>query len=274
MGITASMVRELREMTGLGMMDCKKALAENEGDFDQARDWLRKRGAVVAEKKLGRAATEGSIAAGINGKFGVLVELNTETDFVAHNDDFKKFASQVASIVANNGSVSEDISLIVCKDTGDTLEKMRQVGTMQLGENIQFGKVSSIEAKGTLYTYIHHDLSIGVIADLEGGDEQLGRDICLQIAAMKPKYVSADQISATEAAKEKEIYTAQAKQSGKPPEVIEKMVVGRLKKYFAEISLAEQAFVKQPEITVAKVLKEKNAKIHNFICLLLSGGAS
>ena len=270
MEITAAMVRQLRERTGLGMMDCKKALAENDGDFEKARDWLRKRGATVADKKSGRSTGAGCIAASIREGFGCLVQVSSETDFVSRNDDFIKFAQEVAEALAAGGDKpGEPADLQV---GGQGVEQLRQAAAMRLGENILIGQVRSLSAKGKLYSYVHHDGSIGVLADIDGGDERFGRDICLHIAAMLPMAVGAADVPEEEIAREREIYAAQAEESGKPPETVAKMIDGRLRKYMASITLLDQQFVKNPDLTVGKHLEQNSAQVHAFATLSLAAG--
>ncbi|MCY4325868.1 MAG: translation elongation factor Ts [Betaproteobacteria bacterium] len=268
MEITATMVRELREQTGLGMMDCKKALTENAGDFEKAHDWLRKRGAAVADKKAGRATGEGRIAAAVEKDFGCLVQIGTETDFVARNEDFAAFAQKVADAVSGSGKQPQQLAEVQAGD--QSVEQMRQAAAMQLGENIQLGEVRTLAGQGKLHSYVHHDGSIGVLADIEGGDDQLGRDICLHIAAMLPAALAAEDVAQEKIAKEREIYEAQAKESGKPAEITAKMVEGRVRKYIASVALLGQPFVKNPEVSVAKHLEEAKARVHGFALLTLA----
>ena len=266
MEITATMVRQLREQTGLGMMDCKKALAETDGDFERAHAWLRKRGAAVADKKAGRATGEGRIAAAVRADFGCLVQIGSETDFVAGNDGFVEFAQAVADAVADSGGPPQNLAETTGAD-GSTVEQMRQAAAMQLGENIRLGQVRTLAAQGRLHNYVHHDGSIGVLADIEGGDEQLGRDICLHIAALAPAALAPDDVPAAEIAKEREIYAAQAGESGKPQEIVDKMVEGRVRKYLAAVALLGQPFVKNPDVSVARHLENSGARVHAFALL-------
>ena len=268
MNITAAMVRQLRQRTGLGMMDCKKALAETGGDFERAHDWLRKRGAAVADKKAGRTAGEGCIAAAIRGEFGCLVQVASETDFVARNDGFIRFAQAAADALAASGRLPDSLAEVTAG--GETIEQMRQAAAMQLGENIQLGDVRTLAARGRLHSYVHHDGSIGVLADIDGGDEQLARDVCLHIAAMLPQTVAPEDVPEDEIAREREIYAAQAQESGKPQEIVDKMVDGRVRKYLASVALLGQQFVKDPDLTVAKHLQQGGARVHAFATLTLA----
>ncbi len=270
MKIAASMVRELREQTGLGMMDCKQALAENGGDFAQAHDWLRKRGAAAAGRKSDRAATEGCIAASIAGDCGALVRVNSETDFVARNSGFAKFAQAFADAACAAGRQPDDAGSLATPD--GTVEELRVAAAMQLGENIRLGPVQTIAAKGKLHSYVHHDGSIGVIADVSG-DDQIGRDVCLHIAAMTPTCLAAEDVPEQDVAREREIYAAQAAASGKPAEVANKIVEGKVRKFLASAALLGQPFVKNPDLPVGKYLAQHNAEAHGFIMLNLATAA-
>ncbi len=271
--ITAGMVKELREMTGLGMMECKKALTETDGDMKAAEDLLRIKSGAKASKAAGRVAAEGLIGVFVSAdkKTGALVEINCETDFVAKNQDFIAFAKTLAEFVTNaNPSGVEALSGSAMPD-GKTVEEARQALVMKLGENINVRRLSRFQTTGQLAQYLHGS-KIGVIIDYEGGDEQLGKDLAMHIAASKPVCVSKEEVPAELLAKEREIYTAQAAESGKPANIVEKMVDGRIAKYLAEITLLGQPFVKDPDQTVEKLLASKKAKVNAFKMFIVGEG--
>ncbi len=268
MAITASLVKELRERTGVGMMECKKALVETNGDIDAAIELLRKTGAAKADKKSGRVAAEGviQIAGSDNNKKVVLVEINCETDFVAKDENFLNFCEQVVDTALKTGL--EDVEALLGTKVVDdaTLDQLRKELIAKIGENIQVRRVTQAQAKdddGVIGTY-NHGGRIGVAVVLKGGDEALAKDIAMHIAAVKPEYISADDVPAEVLDKEREILTAQAADSGKPTEIIAKMVEGRLRKFLEEITLLGQKFVKNPDLTVEKLLKEKGAQVVDY----------
>ena len=267
--ISAALVRDLRAQTGLGIMACKKALAANDGDLKRASEWLRIKGEEVAAKKSHHSTSEGAIAVAINGPIGALVELRSETDFVARNKEFRTFAERVAGALAG---AEQDAPLAVADDA--KLEAERKQIAVQLGENICFGKTASIKGLGQLYSYVHHDASLGVIADLSGGDPELGRDLCLHIAALNPSYVAAEDVPPERLTQEREIFSRQASESGKPAAIAAKMTEGRLRKFLAETTLLGQQFVKDPSITVAQLIKDRQATVHQFAVLSLSSESS
>lgn len=271
--ITANMVKELREVTGLGMMECKKALVEADGDMKAAEDALRIKSGAKAGKAASRIAAEGVVACYISGdgKTGALVEVNCETDFVAKNDDFNAFAKAAAQLVAEQ-SPADVAALAGLKLTdGSTVEETRQQVVMKLGENTSVRRFVRFKTEGRLASYLH-GTKIGVLVDFTGGDEALGKDIAMHVAASKPVCVSKEQVPADLLAKEKEIYTAQAAESGKPANIIEKMVEGRITKYLAEVTLLGQPFVKDPDQTVEKLLASKNAKVNTFQMFVVGEG--
>jgi elongation factor Ts len=255
--VTASMVKDLRERTGLGMMDCKKALVEADGDSELAIENLRKSSGMKAAKKAGRTAAEGSIGARIEDGIAVMVEVNCETDFCARDENFKKFVE----IVTN--TVFEARSTDIAELLEDGLEKTRQDLVQKIGENISVRRAAIIESNAT--SYIHTNGKIGVLVGQEGGTGELGRDIAMHIAAVNPQYLSSDDVPEDVVAKEKDIYVAQAAESGKPPEIVEKMVQGRVRKFLAEISLLDQPFVKDSDIKIGALLKKESASILQFI---------
>ena len=270
--ITAGMVKELRERTGLGMMECKKALIESAGDLGAAEDLMRIKSGAKASKAAGRVAAEGVIGSFISadGKKGALVEVNCETDFVAKNEDFLGFAKAVAQLAAAHGT--DDVAAVAAMDlpAGGTVDALRQALIMKLGENLSIRRIALFSTAGRLVTYLHGS-KIGVMVDLEG-EEALGKDIAMHIAASKPVCVSKDQVSADLLDKEREIYTAQAADSGKPADIVAKMVEGRVAKFLAEVTLLGQPFVKNPDVTVEKLLAEKKAKVNGFTMYLVGEG--
>ena len=268
MSISAQQVKELRERTGLGMMECKAALAETSGDMEAATDLLRKRAGAKVEKKSGRIAAEGSVGIYVtpDRKTAAMVEVNCETDFVAKGDDFAAFATAAAARVAGKQPANVDAlyRLPFADGAAQTVGQSREGLVMKLGENINIRRFERMTAtKGHLGSYIH-GRKIGVLVEVEGGDESLAKDIAMHIAASRPECVSKDQVPAAAIAKEKEIFAEQAKTGGKPPEIIEKMVMGRVNKYLNEITLLGQPFVKDPDTTVEKLLKSKGASVIRF----------
>lgn len=268
MSISATQVKELRERTGLGMMECKQALSETGGDMEAAADLLRKKAGAKVEKKSGRTAAEGVIGlnVGADRKLAAIAEVNSETDFVAKGDNFSAFANAVAGIVAARNPADVDALYRLPANSGsETVAQAREALVMKQGENIgvrRFARFAT--SKGHIGAYVHSTRKIGVLVELEGGDENLAKDIAMHIAASKPEYLSREQVPAVALEKEKEIYTEQAAASGKPKEIIEKMVLGRINKYVNEVTLLGQAFVKDPDTTVEKLLKMAGAKVLRF----------
>jgi len=268
MSISAQQVKELRERTGLGMMECKAALTETNGNMEAAADLLRKKAGAKVEKKAGRIAAEGAIGIFLSPdrKTAAMAEVNSETDFVAKGDDFAAFAADAAACVAKRQpSDVETLYQLPLKDGApETVARVREGLVMKLGENINVRRFERMAAaKGHIGSYVH-GRKIGVLIEIEGGDEALARDLAMHIAASRPEYVSRDQVPAAAIAKEKEIFSEQAKQSGKPANIIEKMVEGRVSKYLNEITLLGQPFVKDPDTTVEKLLKSKGATAVRF----------
>ena len=272
MAVTAAMVKELRERTGAGMMECKKALVETDGDLETAIEFLRKSGLAQADKKASRVAAEGKIALALadGGKQAVMVEVNCETDFVAKDASFIAFADAVASNTLNDAPADVD-ALMTTSINSDSVEEARQALISKIGENIQVRRFVRESTEGTLGAYVHGG-KIGVLVDVSGGDEELARDLAMHVAALNPEYVSADDVPAEIIAGEKDILVAQAESSGKPPEIIEKMVVGRLRKHLSGITLLGQPFVKDGDITVAKLLEQKSASVNGFDRLMVGEG--
>lgn len=271
--ITASMVKELREATGLAMMDCKRALAETNGDFKAAEELLRIKSGAKANKAASRVAAEGVISTfvSMDGKVGAMVEVNCETDFMARNDNFTIFARDVAQAVAQ-GNPADIEAVATCKlSSGATVEDTRKALIMKLGENISVRRFIRYNTAGKLATYLHGS-KIGVLLDYTGGNETLGKDLAMHIAASKPICVSKDQVSRETLEQERKIYSAQAAESGKPANIIEKMVDGRIAKYLAEVTLLGQPFVKDPDITVEKLLTTQGAKVNSFQMFVVGEG--
>ena len=271
--ITAGMVKELRELTGLGMMECKKALTESGGDLKAAEDLLRIRSGAKASKAAGRIAAEGIVGAHIaaDGKLGALVEVNCETDFVSKNEDFVNFAKNLAQLVATKNLTEVAALSGAALASGENVEELRKVLVMKLGENISVRRCVRYATEGRLAVYLH-GAKIGVMIDYVGGDETLGKDLAMHIAASKPVCVSKEQVSAELLARERQIYTAQAAESGKPANIVEKMVDGRVAKFLAEVTLLGQPFVKDPEQTVEKLLAAKSAKVNGFTMFIVGEG--
>lgn len=265
MAITASQVKELRERTGLGMMDCKKALQETDGDMDAAIDTLRKKAGSKVEKKAGRIAADGivEIHIGDDNKSASMVEINSETDFVAKSDDFRNFASEVTSVVTP--ATAQDIDKLLSSMIGkETVSSKLDALVARLGEKMSVRRSAYFESKnGMIAGYIHGG-RIGVLVEMEGGDLELCRDLAMHIAASKPEFILPEDVPTDLVAKEREIYKAQAEESGKPDEIIIKMVEGRISKYLNEITLVGQPFVKDPDTRVGKLLDKANAKVNRF----------
>ena len=265
MAITASLVKQLRERTGSGMMECKKALVETDGDIEAAAELMRKSGAAKADKKAGRVAADGAIKAIVTGdrKTAAIVEINSETDFVAKDDNFQSFADEVLQILLQQKPASvvelSDLSLA----NGQTIEEARQALISKVGENIQVRRFEVIESDQGIASYLHGS-RIGVLVD-SSAESDMARDIAMHIAAVNPQFVDKSAVPEEFVEKEKDILIAQAQDSGKPPEIIEKMIQGRLNKFLAEITLIEQPFVKDPDQTVGKLLTSAGASISGFI---------
>jgi len=267
MAITASMVKELRERTSAGMMECKKALTETDGDMEAAVQLLRTSGAAKADKKAGRVAAEGVVSIYISDdkKLGVIVEVNSETDFVAKGDDFKKFADDIAKLVATSNPAGMDELYASKLPSGETVDEARRALIAKLGENITVRRFERIEAEGDAeVSSYQHGTKIGVLVKSSGGNASLGKDIAMHIAALKPICVTPEQVPSEAVEKEKEVFSAQAAESGKPAEIIEKMITGRINKFLNEVALHGQDFVKDPSMSVGKLLKTENATVVHF----------
>ncbi|HIF74030.1 MAG TPA: elongation factor Ts [Porticoccaceae bacterium] len=263
--ITAGMVKELRERTGLGMMDCKKALSAADGDMDKAIDDLRKASGLKAAKKASRVAAEGIVLTKIaeDGNYGVIIEVNSETDFAARDENFLDFSQQAIELAYSNNDA--DVQGIL--NAG--LEDLRQALVQKVGENINLRRIDRLKFedanRGIVASYVHSNNRIAVLISLQGGDESLARDIAMHVAAVNPMVVRAEDVPEDVLAKESEIYSAQARGSGKPEEIIEKIIIGRLRKFVAEISLLEQPFVKDSDTKIVDLLKEAGADVVNFV---------
>ena len=263
--ITAGMVKELRERTGLGMMDCKKALSAADGDMDKAIDDLRKASGLKAAKKASRVAAEGIVLTKIaeDGNYGVIIEVNSETDFAARDENFLDFSQQAIELAYSNNDA--DVQGIL--NAG--LEDLRQALVQKVGENINLRRIDRLKFEdanqGIVASYVHSNNRIAVLISLQGGDESLARDIAMHVAAVNPMVVRAEDVPEDVLAKESEIYSAQARESGKPEDIIEKMIIGRLRKFVAEISLLEQPFVKDSDKKIVDLLKEAGADVVNFV---------
>lgn len=270
MSITAAQVKELRERTGAGMMECKKALVETSGDMDAAIEHLRKSGLAKADKKASRVAAEGAIFDASADGLSVLVEVNSETDFVAKDDNFRGFAEEVAKLALD----CADVEALSAKTmaSGSSVEDARQQLVSKVGENVQIRRLAHMKVDGgSVGTYIHGG-RIGVMVAVSGGDEALARDIAMHVAALNPAFRDSADVPADVLEKEKEILVSQAAESGKPADIIEKMVQGRLNKRLAEITLTGQPFVKDGDVTVAQLLKDKGASVVEFVRLEVGEG--
>ena len=272
--ITAALVKELRERTGAGMMDCKKALTAVEGDMDKAIDFLREKGLAAAAKKAGRIAAEGVVGYALSedSKVGCIVEINCETDFVAKTDGFKELVAKVANhIVATKPADVE--ALLASEIDGQTVEALVTASVAKIGEKISVRRFALYEApEGLVAAYIHGGGKIGVLVEMKGGNAELGKDIAMQVAAANPSYLERSQVPAAELEHEKEVLSEQARNEGKPEKIIEKMVLGRINKYYKEVCLVDQEFIKDGDLTIAKLLKSKNAEVVRFARFQLGEG--
>ena len=267
--ITASQVKDLRERTGAGMMDCKKVLTETDGDVEKAIELLRERGLSKAAKKSGRIAAEGLAASYISEdkKVGVVVEVNAETDFVAKNEEFRSFVADVAKQIAVKApaTVVELLAEESMVEAGKTISEVLTSKIATIGENMSIRRFERFETKtGMIKDYIHGDGKIAVLVEMENATEELAKDVCMQIAAARPEYLDRESVPAERVEKEMEILKAQAMNEGKPAEIAEKMVQGRIGKFYGEICLVEQPFVKDPDQKVGKMVESKGAKIIRF----------
>ena len=277
MSIAANLVKDLRDRTGAGMMECKKALVDSNGNLDAAVELLRTRGQAKAEKKAGRIAAEGQILTAVSAKgdVTVIMEVNCETDFVAKDENFQRFAKAAAELAAREQPATVDALLALPVAGGQTLEEARRDLVAKIGENIGVRRFEYVRPAGKLAGYFH-GTRIGVLVDVEGGDADLGKDLAMHIAASNPGYLSPEDVPEALRANERRILTEQAAEQaakdGKPPEIVAKMVEGRLRKYLNEIALVGQPFVKDPNTTVAKLLKDRAARVHRFVRLEVGEG--
>lgn len=260
MEITASQVKELRERSGAGMMECKKALVENDGNVDTAIEWLRKQGLAKADKKASRIAAEGRVVLGQNATSAVLVEINSETDFVAKDAGFLAFSDAIADIALASGATTVDALKQAAFPAGDTVEAARQALVAKVGENVQIRRLVRLDSGNTIGAYVHGG-RIGVLVDMKGGSAELARGIAMHVAAMNPQYISPDNVPAEIVASEKDIALAQVKDSGKPAEILEKMISGKLRKTLADMSLTGQPYALDPNTSVADALKKEGAEV-------------
>ena len=265
--ITAELVKQLREKTGAGMMDCKKVLTETDGDMEKAAELLRERGIAKAAKKSGRIAAEGLVAAYVSEdkKVGAVVEVNAETDFVAKNEEFKTFVADVAEIVTTSNPADVEALLEVkYKGTEKTVKEVLTDKIATIGENMSIRRFQRFESEGLVESYIHGDGKIAVLVNFAKGESALAKDVCMQIAAARPEYLNRESVPQEAVQKEMEILKAQAMNEGKPAEIAEKMVQGRIGKYYSEICLLDQEFVKDPNVKVGDLIKSKGAEVVAF----------
>ncbi len=274
MTISASVVKELRERTGAGMMECKNALLEAAGDIEAAAEILRTRGQAKADKKASRVAAEGrvEIALAADGSAGVVVEVNCETDFVARDANFVGFAGEAARLALAHAPADVAALMALAHGAGGgTLEDLRKELVAKVGENITVRRFERVRAGGSLGTYVH-GTRIGVVVDVTGGDDELRRDLAMHVAASRPQHVTADEVPAELVARERRILSEQAAQEGKPPEIVGKMVEGRLRKFLNEVTLLGQPFVKDPDTSVGKLLQARKATVQRFVRLEVGEG--
>ena len=264
MSITASMVKDLRERTGAGMMECKKALVASDGDLDAAAEALRMSGQAKADKKASRVAADGKVVINRDGDKAVIVEVNSETDFVAKDENFVAFADAVAAAVLATGTTDAGALAGESIDGEKSVEQARTELVAKVGENISVRRASIIDNAGSL-GYYTHGARIGAVVALEGGDDELARDIAMHVAATNPVCIDASGVPAEALETERRIFSEQAAESGKPPEIVEKMVTGRVAKFLKEITLVGQPFVKDPEQTVGKLLEAATASVKSFV---------
>jgi translation elongation factor Ts len=274
MNITAALVKELRERTGAGMMDCKKALVATEGDMEKAIDYLREKGLSKAAKKAGRVAAEGAVVSYVSedGKVGVIVEVNCETDFVGSNEDFKTLAASIAKHVAETNPADAE-TLLDSQMDGKAVKDIVTEAIAKIGENISVRRFVRYEsAEGKVYSYIHAGGKIGVLVDMKGGDAELGKNIAMQVAAANPSYLNRTEVPASELDHEKEVLKEQARNEGKPENIIEKMILGRINKYYEEVCLVDQIYIRDNKMSITKLLKANNAEVARFARYQLGEG--
>ena len=266
--VTASQVKDLREKTGAGMMDCKKVLTETDGDMEKAIELLRERGIAKAAKKAGRVAAEGLVEAYVSedGKTGAIVEVNSETDFVAKNEEFKTFVMNVAKQIVEKNP--KDVEELLAQDSieipGKTVNEVLVEKIATIGENMNVRRFVRFESEGLVEKYIHGDGKIAVLVNMSKGTKEVAKDVCMQIAAARPEFLNEESVPAERVEKEKEILKAQTMNEGKPEAIAEKIVLGRIGKFYSEICLVDQAFVKDPNKKVSQMLKENDSEVIEF----------
>ncbi len=266
--VTASLVKDLREKTGAGMMDCKKVLTETDGDMEKAIELLRERGIAKAAKKSGRVAAEGLVEAYVSedGKIGAVVEVNSETDFVGKNEEFKNFVMNVAKQIVEKNPA--DVEALLAQESievaGKTVQEVLVDKIATIGENMNIRRFARFESEGLVEKYIHGDGKIAVLVNMKKGNKEVAKDICMQIAAARPEYVIKEEVPQERIDKEMEILKAQAMNEGKPEAIAEKIVQGRIGKFYEEICLVDQAFVKEPSKKVSQLLSEKDSEVVKF----------
>ena len=272
--ITAQMVKELRDRTGAGMMECKKALLDSSGDMDKAVEEMRKAGQAKADKKSSRIAAEGVITLSISDDNSIanMVEINCETDFVAKDENFLKFVKTISEVSLENYKGSVDDFNNSKHPSGKTIEEIRLELVSKVGENVKIRRVQNIKNDGNYMGHYMHGTKIGVAVVLQKENKELAKDVCMHIAAMKPRALNANDIPQEDLEKEREIFVAQAKESGKPDDIIQKMVDGKLKKYISEVTLVDQTFVKDNEITISKLLEKHDNSVLSFYRLEVGEG--
>ena len=266
MAITAALVKDLRERTGAGMMDCKKALVACDGNMDAAIDFLREKGLAAAAKKAGRIAAEGAVLSYVSedGKTGAIVEINCETDFVAKTDNFKNLVVKIAKQVVEV-KPADLAALLASEIDGQTVESIVNAAVGQIGEKISLRRFALFDnPEGLVVSYIHMGGKIGVLVNMKGGTVELGKDVAMQVAAAFPKYLNRTQVPQAELEHEKEVLSEQARNEGKPEKIIEKMVLGRINKYYKDVCLVDQEFVKDGDLTIAQLLKKNDADVIEF----------
>jgi len=264
MSISASMVKELRERTGAGMMECKKALVETDGDIEAAAELLRKSGQAKADKRAGRVAAEGRIVIKSNGASAVVVEVNSETDFVAKDENFVSFVESVANAALNSGTTDVEAFANESLEDGRSIESARTDLIAKIGENVSVRRIANVTSDGPIGHYTH-GAKIGAVVALDGGDDALARDIAMHVAATNPTCIDESGVPAETLQRERRIFSEQAAESGKPPEIVEKMVSGRIAKFLKEVTLVGQPFVKDDKVSVGKLLDGAGAKVTSFV---------
>ena len=262
--ITAQMVKELRDRTGAGMMECKKALVESEGNMDKAIETMRKAGQAKADKKSSRIAAEGVVTLVMKDGYANMIEINCETDFVAKDENFLEFVKVISDASIDSYKENLEDFMNSKNASGKTIEETRLELVSKIGENVKIRRIKSIDGKDSYLGHYMHGSKIGVVVTLEKENDELAKDICMHIAAMKPSALNANDISKNDLEKEREIYMAQAKKSGKPENIIQKMVDGKIKKYISEVTLVDQTFVKDNDITISELLKKNDNNVLSF----------